>query len=421
VYFTVFREVSLVKYGFLSRLITLCIIIFVSGHCYAQKVTVGVLSNSGVQRAIYTSFVKEFEQENPDIQIELLIRADAEYKEQLAEWFANKNGPDLLNWQGGERLYQYVREGKIAAIDDFWQQNNLASQFSQAAIGAVSLDGRHYAVPISYYQWGLYYRESLFEKLSLQAPTNWQEFLEVCAVLKEQNITPITIGAKYKWPTSAWFDYLNLRVNGLEFHQSLLSGKVPFTDDRVRQVFLKWKELLDKEYFVQRYNGWNWQQAMPFMYHKLAGMTLIGNFFAGVMPPTIKDDFKFFRFPIINPQLPIYEEAPLDLFMVPSYAKHNVAAQKFLLFLASKRFQEEFNEKLGMISPNIQTNSSSDYFIQAGTKTLNRAVGVSQFFDRDTNAGMADVATVVFTEFMDDKNIDKALERLESARQEHLL
>lgn len=403
------------------RLIVLLLLTKLSFLSWAEKITVGVLSNSGQQRSMYSALAKEFESAHPDIQVELLFRADAEYKEQLVEWFEKGSGPDLLNWQGGERLYQYVRQGKIADLTDFWQSNNLTRQFSQASLGAVSLDNAYYAVPISYYQWGFYYRKSLFDKLNLSPPETWQNFLAVCAELKANNIIPITIGAQYKWPTAAWFDYLNLRINGLDFHQSLLKGEISFNDPRVRNVFTHWKELLSQGYFVERYNGWTWQQAMPFLYHKLSGMTLIGNFFAGTLPEYIKDDFRFFSFPIINPDIGRYEEAPLDLFLIPSYAKQNSAAKKFLLFLASEEFQQKFNGELGMIPPNIKSKLSQDYFIQVGTKTLNDAQGVSQFFDRDTNAGMADAATKIFTQFMDDNDIDAVLSALENARNTHLL
>jgi multiple sugar transport system substrate-binding protein len=386
---------------------------------FANEITVGVLTSSGVQRSMYATFEKEFEAANPDIQLTILIRSDAEYKEEMKTWFAKGVGPDILNWQGGERLYQYVRENKIKDISHIWAKNDLGAVFSDAAKGAVSYENNRYAIPISYYQWGFYYRQSLFDYHGLSAPTTWDEFLAVCAKLKAAGVTPITIGAQYKWPTAAWFDYLNLRINGLEFHQQLLKGEISYTDSRVEGVFKQWKILLDKGYFVDRHNGWNWQQAMPFMYHKLAGMTLIGNFFAGTLPQALKDDFRFFRFPIIDPSLDVYEEAPLDLFMVPSYAKENTAIEKFLLFLASKGFQQKFNETLGMISTNLSTDVSDDYFIQMGTKTLNASAGVSQFFDRDANAGMSSAAMEIFTEFLDSKNVNVTLKKLEDARKIH--
>jgi multiple sugar transport system substrate-binding protein len=386
----------------------------------AEKITVGVLTSSGIQRSMYTAFAKDFEAANPSIEVEVLFRSDSEYKTDLVKWFAKGSGPDILNWQGGERLYQYVRDGYVKDISDFWQQNNLEDVFSDGAKGAISYDGKRFAIPISYYQWGFYYRESLFQKHNLSPPNTWQEFLDVCAALKAAGITPITIGAEFKWPTAAWFDYINLRINGLTFHQSLLKGEIPYTDPRVREVFVIWKNLLDQDFFVDRYNGWNWQEAMPFMYHKLAGMTLIGNFFAGAMPSAIRDDFRFFRFPIIDRQMDLYEEAPLDLFMVPSYARKTPAMDKFLLFLASKPFQQDFNEKLGMISPNVSSESSSDYFIKEGSRILNASAGVSQFFDRDANADMAGAATEIFTVFMDNRDISSALDELEQARKKYM-
>ena len=386
---------------------------------FANEITLGVLTSSGVQRSMYAAFEKEFEAANPDIQLTILIRSDAEYKEEMKTWFAQGEGPDILNWQAGERLYQYVRDNKVKDISHIWKKNGLGSVFSDAVKGAVSYENKRYAIPISYYQWGFYYRQSLFEEHGLSAPTTWDEFLAVCATLKAAGVTPITIGAQYKWPTAAWFDYLNLRINGLEFHQKLLKSEIVYTDSRVESVFNHWKTLLDKGYFVDRYNGWNWQQAMPFMYHKLAGMTLIGNFFAGTLPLVLKDDFRFFRFPIIDLSVDVYEEAPLDLFMVPSYAKENPAIEKFLLFLASKGFQQKFNETLGMISTNLTSDVSDDYFIQVGAETLNASAGVSQFFDRDANADMSSAAMEIFTAFLDTKNVSVTLKKLEEARKEY--
>lgn len=276
-------------------------------------------------------------------------------------------------------------------------------------------------MPMSYYQWGIYYRKSIFEKLNLSEPKTWEEFLHVCSVLKQQNIVPITIGTKYNWPAAAWFDYLDLRLNGLDYHLRLLKGEIAFTDSGVKHVFQEWKNLLDKGYFVRQHNNWKWSEAMPFMYHKLAGMTLIGNFFAGQLPEILKDDFGFFQFPKMSNEQPMFEEAPLDLFMIPKYSNNKKAANKFLLYLSDKNLLANYNETLGMISPNINSQASNDYFIQKGTNTLNSASGLSQFFDRDTNAGMANASTQIFADFIDNHNINTAINDLENARKTHLL
>ena len=393
----------------------------VSFNVLAETLKVGVLVATGAQRTLYESVVKEFQQENPEVQVELIAKNDKEYKASLNQWLKEKKGPDLLNWQGGERLYQYVRAGHIEALNDLWADNNFENTFSKGSKGAVSLDGSYYATPVSYYQWGIYYRKSVFKKLNLSVPETWDDFLRICELLQQQNIVPITIGAKYNWPAAAWFDYLDLRLNGLDYHQRLLKGEIPFTDQGVVNVFKEWKNLLDKSYFVRQHNNWKWAEAMPFLYHKMAGMTLIGNFFAGQLPEILKEDFGFFRFPEMSNKHAMYEEAPLDLFMIPKYSSNKNLAKKFLLYMSDKDRLAKFNEQLGMISPNVKSKASSDYFIRAGSETLNSAAGLSQFFDRDTSSDMANAATKIFGEFLDNRDLNKTINSLEAARKQHLL
>lgn len=399
-----------------TKTLTFISVLFFFSWAHAETLTISILAATGEQRTIFTLAAQEFEANNPGVIVKVIAKNDADYKAELNQWLDDENGPDAIHWQGGERLFQYVKRDKILSLESFWNKNKLHSTFSQGSISAVSYNDTPYAVPISYYQWGFFYRKSLFKKLRLSPPETWDDFLEVCRVLKRDGVTPITIGTKNNWPTAAWFDYLNLRINGLDFHRQLLTGEIPFTDDRVARVFKEWKGLIDKQYFVAKQKKWDWKEAMPFLYHKKAGMTLVGNFFAGILPATIRDDFAFFPFPKIDENLPMYEEAPLDLFMIPKKSKNKALAKKFLLQVSGKQFQENYNETQKLISPNLKSRENSDYFIKAGTETLNSAAGLSQFFDRDTNSKMADASIKIFAEFMEDTNVNRTLSQLESAR-----
>ena len=42
---------------------------------------------------------------------------------------------------------------------------------------------------------------------------------------------------RHPWVASAWFDYLNIRINGAPFHRDLLAGKHRFDDPRCKKVF----------------------------------------------------------------------------------------------------------------------------------------------------------------------------------------
>ena len=388
--------------------------------CLAESIQLGVLTSAPIQKQVYLKYAEKFNRENPNVNLELLFRADAEYKADFAKWIKQGEGPQILAWQGGNRLNRLIKKDQIVDLSNFYAKHNLLSTFNPSALGVVSYESKHYAVPISYYQWGFYYRKSVFDELGLLPPATWQQFLNVAQTLKENDIVPITIGLKNKWPVGAWFDYLNLRMNGLAFHKQLLQGEHRFTDPRVISVFKEWKALIDADYFLNERNIWTWQEAMPYLYHKKAGMTLTGNFFSGSMPLALKDDFKFFRFPIIHSDKPVYEEAPLDLLMVPHYTKMTSNIEKVLLMFAGVEFQQEFNEVSGMISPNSNVRENPNYFIKQGRATLEQAIEVSQFFDRDTNEAFAGTALQILTEFIDTANIEMTVEALESARIEYL-
>jgi len=100
------------------------------------------------------------------------------------------------------------------------------------------VDGKQYFLPTSYYWWAVYYRPSLFEQAGItKVPETWKSVLGACDTLNAAGITPITIGTRYPWTAAAWFDYLNMRINGPQFHIDLMLLKESYTDERVKAVF----------------------------------------------------------------------------------------------------------------------------------------------------------------------------------------
>ncbi|MFT2109741.1 ABC transporter substrate-binding protein [Marinomonas sp. 2405UD68-3] len=378
---------------------------------------IGLLIASKGQRIAYHKVVRQFEQENPTIHVNYVVRDDAGYKFALEQWLTDKNGPDVLYWQAGERLYQLVNQGLIDPINGVWNQEQWDASFTQGVKNAVMLEGNVYGLPFSYYQWGFYYKKSLFAKLGLQPPKTWEEFLEVGEVLKSNGIDPITIGTKNHWPAAGWFDYLNLRINGLDFHQALMRGKVPYTDDRVRQVFNTWKVLVDQGFFSESPEERDWKQGLPYLYRDRVGMILIGNFVAQHLPSQLVEDMAFFKFPKINENLAFYEEAPTEIFMIPKHGSNKESAKKFLAFMGRPDVQVTLNQGLGYISPNIKAKPSENYFTRIGSETLKEAQGITQFYDRDTSKEMASAGIKLFSDFLKTGDVDFTLKELEKVRQ----
>jgi multiple sugar transport system substrate-binding protein len=298
------------------------------------------------------------------------------------------NQYDILYWHAGERLFEFIEQGKVASIGDIFTPKEMAAMFDNTVIDSVTFEQNIYALPISYYQIGFYYHKPLFSKLGITEPSNWDQFLVVCEILKNNNVSPIYIGSKSNWPATAWFDYLNLRLNGIAFHKKLMGGEASYLDKRIHNVFKKLQDISEAGYFIEDHQDLEWKQGLPLLFRGLTGMSMLGNYAVQDFPEKIKDKIGYFKFPILNDLSTYYEEAPLDVLVLPTKSAHTELAKIFIRFAAQSDNQEKFNKSLGILSPHKGAQQNNSSLVQEAYDTLSNAKGITQFFDRDSKKAM---------------------------------
>lgn len=379
----------------------------------------GVSISTSAQREAYYTLVQQFEDLNPDIKVKIKAYTSEVYKREFPELLYGEQHYDILYWHAGERLMEFVERDQVASIDSLWDEQGWGKAFDNSVVSTLSKAGRKYGLPLSYYQIGFYYRKSVFKQLNISEPQTWRELLDVCRQLKQAGIAPIFIGSDSNWPATAWFDYLNLRINGLEFHQGLLRGAESFLSPQVKDVFETWLELIEPGYFIEGHEHYLWKDGLPSIYRGLSGMSMIGNYVIQDLPNTIINDIGFFPFPNINESMPKYEEAPLDILIIPQKSPHKDAAKRFLAFAGRYQVQSRFNKILGVISPNRNAQVGTSRLVKEAYSVLQNAAGISQFFDRDASKSFADQAMPIIDEFMLNRNIAYTLNALEQVRVNH--
>jgi multiple sugar transport system substrate-binding protein len=387
----------------------------------AHALTIGVIHDNASERYNFFEIEQNFRQYYPNIPIKFVGLPSARYKQQVNEWLASGTGPDVLYWFSGVLLKQFVRKGYVANLDGLSKQYNWQKKFSPTTLKTASFQRSLYAIPISYYQWGIFYNKQVLKQFDIQPPVNWQDFLAACNVLKNKKIEPIALGSSEPWLLGAWFDYLNLRLNGLDFHQRLLNGEIPFTDQRVIKLFDYWAELVNKEYFLSGHQGLKWNEAMPYLYRDLSAFTLIGNFLSIRIPTNVEHKIGFIPFPEIVPENAGYEDAPMDVFFIRSSSNNKDDAEKFLAYLSRADVQTSYNKYAGGFPPNKAGKTTDNEFNKAGLQLLQNAKGLSQFFDRDLVDDFSVQALHVLAEFMQKPNIAVTVQKLEQLRQTKLI
>ncbi|MFD1625133.1 ABC transporter substrate-binding protein [Azospirillum griseum] len=392
-------------------------VFLMSSGAQAGTITLNSDQSDPIPKKAMEELIAGFQAAHPTITVKWNNFDHEGYKAAIRN-FLTADAPDVVAWYAGNRMEPFVRSGLFEDVSDVWAAHGLEESL-KAASPSMTIDGKKWGVPYTYYQWGIYYRKDVFAKQGLTPPKTWVDLLATCAALKTAGITPFAIGTKTLWPTAGWFDYLNLRINGYAFHMDLTSGKVPYTDARVKAVFERWAELVRPGYFPDNHAAVDWQDAMPAFVQGKAAMYLMGNFATAAMKlgGLTTDQIGFLPFPEITKGLPAAEDAPTDTFHITAKAKNKADARVFLAYLASAEVQGKMNATLGQLPVNNKAARPNDPLLDAGFTMLANAKGLAQFYDRDAPAEMAKAGMEGFQEFMvkPDK-LDAILERLDKVR-----
>ena len=284
----------------------------------------------------------------------------------------------------------FVADGLFADISDVWASEGWDSSMA-STMPSVTFNGKQYAVPYSYYQWGIYYRKDIYEANGISIPKTYDEFLDNCKKLKAKGIASVAIGTKYLWTAAGWFDYINMRTNGLDYHINLMLGKTKYTDQGVVNTFKNWARAIDAGCFMDDHQNYSWQEAQAPLINGEAASYLIGNFIVANLPEETQGQLDFYQFPPIDPNMDLGEDAPTEIIFMPANAQNVENGKKFMAFFAQPENLTAMNNVLGQLSPHSGSAAPSDRFQRAGAKMLSKSK-TAQFFDRDTTPEMAKAA-----------------------------
>lgn len=367
------------------------------------------------------ALIADFEAANPEIDVQLTNFDHEAYKNAIRN-FLTADPPDLANWYAANRMRPFVEAGLFADISDVWADNGLNESLASSVLSS-TIDGKQYAVPYTYYQWGIYYNRDAYAAAGVELPgeggVTWEQFLANCEKFKAAEIDCVTTGSSALWPVAGIFDYLSLRTNGYQFHSDLAAGKISWTSPEARAVFAEFAKL--QPYVTANHAAIDWQDAAAIFVQDKAAHYVMGNFAVGVFKEggMTNDNLGFMVFPEITPGIARAEEAPTDTIHLTSGAKNPDDAKKFLAYVASAEAQSKWNAAVGQLPTNKDaTVDPADPFLTAGFQALSTATGgIAQFWDRDADAEYAKAGMEGFQQFLvQPDQLEAILERLEQTR-----
>ncbi|MVO87671.1 extracellular solute-binding protein [Streptomyces sp. p1417] len=376
-----------------------------------NDVTVGSNASDAVPRKAFAAAFAAYGKQSGS-RVEVNTTEHNEFQQNVTRYLQG-SPDDVFMWFAGYRMRYFAEKGLLTEISDVWRE---FEGFSQALKDQSTHDGKQYFVPYYYYPWAVFHRRSLFEERGYEQAGTWDQFIALARRMKEDG-TPVACCDKDGWPAMGTFDYIDLRLNGHDFHRSLMAGEEAWTDRRVRKVFDVWRELLP--YYQKGALGRTWEEAGQGLQRRATGMAVLGMPHPGSQfPEDERDDIDFFAFPEIDPRFgQDAVEAPVDGFLVAGKSRNVRGAKDLLAWLGTARAEDVYlRGDPNTVAVNDGADIASYSPLQRKSAALvSGAAHISQFLDRDTRPDFAQTVMIrALQDFIGDPDdVDGLVNRIE--------
>lgn len=184
--------------------------------------------------------IASFEEEYPDIDVVYEISyQDSVYEDVLSKKIARNELGDIVQLKTPEA---YAATGLLGEITD-----ELADDINVV----YTYDGKVYGVGAVESTWGVLYNKDIFDEYGLEEPRTYDDFLEICSTLKENNITPIGVGGSDLWHMEYWTNHffrMDVLSQDADWLKKCSAGEVSWEDELPRKMMEHMKGLFQAGY-----------------------------------------------------------------------------------------------------------------------------------------------------------------------------
>lgn len=247
-----------------------------------KKVTISAM----VQQSRYydglQAMIEKLEKEE-NIVVDVQVVPDAESLNMIKMKLNSGEAPDIIDYNI-PAVYDIIDpESNFANLsDEPWVENLLISDNV-----TYKKDGKIYGFPFLSVPGthGFIYNVDVFEKAGIKkVPETWDEFLNVCKVLKDSGVTPIYV------PKDSWVPQILMTDNfakalgeekAQEYASKLLNNEMKWTDiPEFAEIIDKYLELYEKGYINDNFTSATYDDAISAVADGNAAMHFNGDFFA---------------------------------------------------------------------------------------------------------------------------------------------
>lgn len=229
------------------------------------KTTLKVLADTGEEDVMKT-FVPMYEKMYPNVQVDIQYLAWDDELKTNANTASSPNAPDVFQGAQGYTLDSVLVKNKlIRPLDDVakvygWEDtygSSTLSEFSWSPDGKSFGSGDIYGMAPVSSMVGVYYNKEKLQKLGLEVPTTYDEFVQDLATAKAKGEVPLVTGGSTTSDLYHMFGSIQGATANPQDVRDWIAGKSgsTFVDTINQNTMATMKDWADKGYFEPGYNG----------------------------------------------------------------------------------------------------------------------------------------------------------------------
>jgi len=323
-------------------------LVFSAQAVFSQQVTLKIAHTmtGGMNRVAFDRIVAGFEKIYPNVKVKQIVQDDDVYEDEgLITMVQSRTPPDIYFQWGGDLVRKYARNGFAVDLTEVLNRGGWKNYFLEASWPDCMYENKVYMIPDSLdVTTALWYNKAIFDKYGLTEPETWSEFMDVCAKLKENGITPLIIGNKELWPLGNWAGHIVGKAAGIEVYDAVFTLKEEFANPDFVKAFDLLQRMAEEGYFNEGMNGMDADPAMMGFFQGFAAMHPIGSWLVSQAKTSAPEDFQYGVFN--TPSIPWgkgEQESIIGLstgFMIHSQSTNFDIAVSFLRFYTSLENQK---------------------------------------------------------------------------------
>jgi len=300
------------------------------------------------RETLYLELEKEYEATHPDVDIQYSF-VGMDILSKVRPLLVSNDPPDVIENNATTALV-LADEGVLEPLNGYLNGKDTSGSavwkdtFLNGALEAGMFGDNYMSIPMSIHVTGWFYDKTLFSKLGINSPSDWNGLISIMDKMRSGGVEPIAVDGNVDYYTTWPFLNIAVRIAGYDKYMKALSREISWNDPDFIKAAKLYKELVS--YYQDGWAGQQYPAANATFVQGKAGLMWVGSWIPGEVKEIMPDsfDFDFFTFP----QLPGQKESrsivemKTNGWMIPKDAENKDAAAEWLKFLTSKGVQERF-------------------------------------------------------------------------------